>query len=353
LAFQENSHLLPVAASRNCHYIRGMVLDRHWVPVKIDSTIFWERIRSPVQQQLQEWKKHPELSKTANKLKPGTDPARFLDDFAEYSIARCFVQMGCDLAVEVPNPSGRCADFKFWKGSDCLYAHVKHLNPDQYHARQEVIEIRIEEELKKIQRPVSVWLHLPPDLTNSQAGDCMKWAKVFAKTASIGAKETILDAQGVKLGMAALPCEHNGNYVQTWVNFGPQVCTDHDRLPAKFREARGQFMPGATNVVFLACNRFTDSDYMEFENFLLGSTWGVRDQSMNLIQSGRKADGFWSDTEHPDSQAAVCFRFMLPTGEIEPRTWIREGRENELPAWFVSACKCHSNPSSEGQSRSP
>jgi hypothetical protein len=248
------------------------------------------------------------------------------------------VQIGCEITVEVANPSGKRADLKIRKGSDCMYAHIKHLNPDANHARQELFEIRFEEALKKIKRSVNVWLHLRPDLTNAQGDDCIKQAKAFAKRAAVGVEEPIFDSHGVKLGTVELHGEHSGENVWAWINFGVQECRDSERIRAKLREARKQLMPGATNAIFLACNRFTDHDYRDFESALLGSMCGVAvfDEKMELksIPTGRDSHGFWSGSKHPDCQSACCYRFYLTTGEIEPRTWIRSGRENELPLWF-------------------
>ena len=290
-----------------------------------------------VKDELNSWKADSELSKIVRRLEAVSRPDQFLDCFAEYAIARRFVVHGCQVEVEVATARGRNADLKASKGSSCLYAHVKRLNPEQKYSRQEKLE-PLFAPLEKLKRPIHVQLDLNPDLTHEQAQAVIKIVRPFLLRASKGEEMTLSD-NGVNMGIARILGEGEAECTMIWVHFGMQENTDRDRLPKKFSQAYGQFMPKATNVVFVAWNQWeTDHELYEFENVLLGTTWGetVFDSSMQprTVRSGRKSDGFWSGDRHPDSQAACCFRFLISTGDIEHKLWIRDGCKDQIPEWF-------------------
>jgi hypothetical protein len=191
--------------------------------------------------------------------------------------------------------------------------------------------------LEKIKRPLHVELYLRPDLTHDQALIVVKLATPFIHRAKIG-DEIALSENSVEFGTAHVLGESGSDHAAIWAHFGMQECTDRDRIPKKLSQASEQFMPDETNIIFLAWNWVTDDDLTELENILLGSTCGIAilDSNMQLrsVPTGRKPDGFWSGDKHPDSQAVCAFRFLLTTGIIEHKLWIRSGCESRMPDWF-------------------
>lgn len=307
-------------------------------PIRFDAQVFRNRMHASVRAELDNWKAHPELAKIVSRLDSVSRHDQFLDCFAEYAIARLFVNSGCQLFVEVETQKGKRADFKVSKGGSLLYAHIKRLNPDETHARQEKLE-PLFAPLEKIKNPIYVQLHLRPNLTHDQSLIVVKLAAPFILRATIG-DEFALSENGVDFGIAHVLGESGSDRAAVWVDFGMQECTDRDRMPKKLSQAYDQFMPDKANIIFLACNWATEYDLTEFENILFGSTWGETIFDSNLmefrtVRTGRKSDGFWSGEKHPDSQAVCFFRFLLTTGEIEQhKLWVRSGSESQIPDWF-------------------
>ena len=148
----------------------------------------------------------------------------------------------------------------------------------------------------------------------------------------------VLSDNGIKLGTASVLGDSGSEHAAILAHFGMQVCTNRDRLPKKLSQAYDQVMPAETNIIFLAWNWETEHDINDFDNILLGSTWGETiidsDMKFRTVRTGRKPDGFWSDEKHPDVQGVCCFRFLLSTGAVEHKMWIRRGCEERMPRWF-------------------
>ena len=290
-----------------------------------------------VRAEIQGWKTHPELANIVFRLESVSQPNQFLDSFAEYAIARRFVNNGCHVAVEVTTQGGKSADLKVLKGQSCLFAHIKRLNLDENHAHQEKREPQFAP-LENIKCPLYIELYLRHDLTQDQALLVRKLAKPFIIQAAKGDAVDLSD-NGIQLGTARVLGDSGSDHVKIWTHFGMQVCTDRERLPKKLSQAYKQFMPNEVNIIFVAWNWVTENDLGDFDNVLLGSTCGeaLLDSNMQLrsVPTGRKADGFWSGGKHPDSQAVCTFRFLLSTGEIEYKVWIRPGCESRMPSWFA------------------
>lgn len=294
------------------------------------------RIGETVRKELEDWKKHPELSKIVRRMESISRADKFLDTFAEYAIARRFFRSGRKIEVEVPTANGKSADLRVSNESSSLYAHIKRLNLDEIRSRQGRLAPMFAR-LKKIKRPIQVEICLHPDLTPSQWKAAVNAAEPFIQEAVKGDRMVLLH-EGVELGTALVLGDSGSDHTAIYVSHGVQECTNRRRMPNKLSDANTQFMPGATNIIFLGLDSTTRDDLVEFENTLLGSPWSVIDLDDNMkpvtVKEGRKPDGFWSGVRHPDSQAACCFCPMLATGEVDFKVCIRAGSEGKIPSWF-------------------
>ena len=270
------------------------------------------------------WVSHPELSKLLKKWNT-TEGPQWYDHYAEAMVARYLLQEGCELAVEVPTNTGKGADFKVTKGREAFFVHVKRLNVDDktraHHNwyYQQFLKLR---ELEEIPRPLLVEVNLRRRLTKGDATNFVKIAKPFIEQAqSQGERFTVVAANGEELGCCEiLQCSVMGGRVILHPDSDYEKPRNSTRVLSKLKKAYEQFMPNATNVIFVAgecTSRF------EFEAALWGEyQWLRDDETKQIIKSTNPLDGFWSGDKFSDSQLAVWLE--IQEDAIDFQLFVRE-----------------------------
>ncbi|MHC4479139.1 MAG: hypothetical protein ACYTEL_26235 [Planctomycetota bacterium] len=288
---------------------------------------FADRLKPEVVEQIKSWSHHPELCKLRAKLRSVKEGQRFLDHYGEALVARHLLKKACKLAVEVPTANGRNADFAVTKDSYTFFVHIKRLNVDQETEKEIRIHNRLQD-LKRIEKPIFLSGTFFKVLTDAEMQEVYRRAKRFVEQGQKGDQMTIVDSRGDEVAELEIGPEHSGRHVQTLIVMSVKCVDDRERLYRKLSDAYRQFMPGKLNAI-LVTGLWAD-DVEDFESALLGRTYEVLDgipPNANVIERGRKADGFWSNNKHPASKVAGWFNVDVKGGSASFRMWYRGSQD--------------------------
>jgi hypothetical protein len=262
-----------------------------------------DRLNPRVVEEIKSWSNHPELSKILRNLQ-AAQGQHFFDFYAEAVVARHLLQKGCELAVELPTPSGRTADLQVSMGGSRFYAHIKRLNADK-ESHKDIILLNRLQPLRSIRRPIilsGLFWRIP---TDAEMREVYRQLKPFAERAEVGESIALNDGSGNDIAEFHIGGANGGTTLQFVINFGVTVLDENKRLYKKLSEAYKQFMPGALNVI-LVTSSFAD-DIKDFESALLGDTY--EDYTVTPYKKARTNNGFWSADKHPESNIAGWFNF--------------------------------------------
>ena len=262
--------------------------------------------------EINEWEKHPELSKLLKKLQSIKDPQQFQNHYAEAMVARHLIRQGCELQVEVPTANGKKVDFKVSKSSNTFFVHIKRTNLDKETTKNLKINTRLNC-LRKIRRPITVSLIHYKSLTDQEMQYCCKEAKEFIENASEGEKKEIKNMNDEVLAEFEIgPC-HNGQHVKFDPILLGAICGGDDtRIYEQLSHAYKRFMPEAINII------------------LVTSAWRD-DASIEDLQEA--VDDFWSDRKHSCSKIIGWFMFESRGSRTDFKLFFRDNYEN--PQYIV------------------
>jgi hypothetical protein len=250
------------------------------------------------------WSKHPGLSALLTKLDSMKKWQQFLDHYAEAMVALHLMRQTCELEYEVPTVNGRSADFKVSKDANVLFAHIKRVNLDAATAKHLRIATRLCS-LREIRRPILVTFTFSKSLTDQEMQYCCKEATQFVETADEGDKTEIMNTAGESLVELEIGPRHNGQHVRLDL-VGPGTDGgDESRIRKQLGHAYDQFMPGFENVILVTA-------YWSDE----GSVEDLKDT----------LEEFWTNGNHPLSNAVVYFTFDPKGGRINFQPFFRNER---------------------------
>jgi hypothetical protein len=260
-----------------------------------------DRLPSSILEALADWRSDSELDKLVSRLEKSTDE-RFFDTYTEIQVAYRLLQHGCRIAVEVPTPRGRSADFRVLRDELSFFIHVKRSGLEGIVFKHLNISKRVRD-LERIERPLAVHLSFRKNLDDQEMQYFVKEAATFLRTGQCGERKKILSKEGTEFGECIIDREVKGTRVKLEFKcFAAWASDGFKRFYALMRDAYKQFMPDTLNVILVTSGYSDDAE--DFNNALLGTECVTLSPDFGIEKTERLGDGFWSKQKHSDSQVA-------------------------------------------------
>jgi hypothetical protein len=222
--------------------------------------------------EIKSWATHPELSKLLSDIESQTKYERFVDHYAEAMIAIYLLNKGCELQYEFPTVNNKSADFRVGNNNNIFFLHIKRINLDN----ETVNNIKINAQLcvlKKIERPITVFLKRFCSLTSQEMYYCCQEAKAFIENAKEGDIKEIKNNDDEVLVEFEIGPPHRGRHV-VFNTILPVIDGVYDKkIDYQLSHAYKRFMSEHTNII-LVTSFWGDSASIEdlrdsVENFWL------------------------------------------------------------------------------------
>lgn len=287
---------------------------------------------------------------------------------AEHLVAAHLHRAGCDLARDVPLPSGSSADLAVVRDGLRFHAHVKWLSHVEgrsderggaarsaaaaqgaaaaAHRAKDADEIRemaparlgpIPRELRSLQtidRGIEVAIRWRPGAGCAAFRRMVNQLAPFLRSARVSEERVARDARGQEIGRVRVVAPRID---------GARVKLVDERLVERrilqaargqrlLRKALAQFMPRSTNVIVMVGSDFEQSEALDLA--LHGSIiedWSRFPPRGERVAHGRADDGFWSRGRASGSNAVA---WMLASGTGRPTRrvlWLRDGARIAAP----------------------
>ena len=270
------------------------------------------------------WRDHPVLHELHLAMTGHTEPARFLDSYAEAIIARHLIARGAAFRMEVETPNGRACDFEVDFEGRRLYLHVKRLKSDRPWRRKLTISSRLRY-LERIRRPYLVSVRWQDHTSDGQMQRLVVRASQFIQHARVGDELVVHDDDGSEIGGVLIAAPWKGDHVSLLIGLPSGFIDETLRFRKLLRRAHRQFMPKATNVIIVCSTHL--SDRADLESALLGShieRWDAYPPQGRRVAHGRAEDGFWSGRRYEMSSVVAWFRLGADDARFQPHVWRRE-----------------------------
>ena len=254
------------------------------------------------------WQDRPELHALYERVRGQQQRRPFMDAWAEVVVADQFDQMGCELAIEVPTPSGRTCDLRVRRdGTEC-HIHIKRL-----HDGRKTRRIRISPRLRVlegIERPWLVRVRWTEGLDDQEMQELVVRCSEFLLQARIGDELTVRSKAGNELGGIRVVAPWDGPTISLAIGLPDGFQERGQKIRRLMERASKQFMPKSDNMILIA-TPYAD-DLADFDSALLGSSverWDPSQPPGQRMQWDRAEDGFWRGTSREFSRLMGWFRF--------------------------------------------
>ena len=279
---------------------------------------------------IRSWQGDQELDVLYRRIQASKTRRGFLDCFAETLVAGHARQAGCQVAVEIPTPTGKTVDMHIQKDGRSLFVHVKRLGGTRTTSRRLTISSRLRI-LEKINRSFVVKIRWHDRLDDEAMQYFVMAAGKFIERASLGDEHVVLGEDGNELGGVKIVAPNDAKRVSLVIGF-PDGFVDHtERVVRLIRRAQQQFMPKEANVVLVCTPNVTGVEYVK--SALYGSheeRWDTHPPRGSRVAVGRSDDGLWNGNQFTESQLGGWFWLAPMHHEYQGKLWIREGNSLQL-----------------------
>ncbi len=261
------------------------------------------------------WGKRPELSELYQRLRSQRQRRPFMDAWAEVVIADRFDQMGCELAVEVPTPTGRTCDLRVRRDGREFHVHIKRLH-DGRKSRRIRISPRLRV-LEGIERPWLVRVRWTQGLADAEMQELVVRCSEFLLQARVGDELTVRSTTGRELGGIRVVAPWDSRTVSLAFGLPEGFQERGQKIRRLMERASGQFMPKSDNVILIA-TPYAD-DLADFDAALLGSNverWDPSQPPGERMKWARADDGFWHGTSRDSSRVMGWFRLRPSVDQL-------------------------------------
>ncbi len=282
-----------------------------------------------------------------------TPPPRRFPSFgdailAERLVAQHLRRAGCELAQDVPLPSGSTADFAVARDGLLFHAHVKSLADGADDDRPAMASSRgaapraarlgpiprVLRELGEIPRAIQVAVRWRPGAGCAAFRRMVREVSPFLRAARVSEERVARDRDGAEIGrVRVVGPAPPGSRLQL-VDERRVARRERQAVRAQrlLRKALAQFMPRSANLIVLV-GRDPDQEHA-VELALRGSiieAWDRYPPRGERVAHGRADDGFWSRGRASASHAVAWILASSSGRPTRRRLWLRDGTRPAAP----------------------